>query len=438
MAAAENAEADSVGIAGVVVDRTGDLLAVADDRTESVFCVSASPPPSTDFRPGIRVKAVGRFRDGVLSARILQAIGGAPDEPDTTVDAAAGVEEPGITHVLILIQENHSFDNYFGTYPGAEGLPADLVVEGIAPFHLPSAVSSNMPHSSEAVRGAVHDGRMDRFVSVEGSPETMGYYDSSDIPNYWAYAGRFALAYRFFSSFPGPTLPNHLFAVAAQAPGVDRNLARPPGAGFDFATLPDALDRAGVPWKCYVGQQDPRRFGPLNPLAGFPSLAGEPGRRRLVPTRELFNDLRTGSLPAIAWIFPSGEESEHPLTDVRIGMWYVTAVVNALMKSTAWRHTVLVITWDEYGGFYDHVAPPSRHGAMLGPRVPALIVSPWARTGFVDHQVRDFSSILRYAEDLFGIPPLTAMDGDAVSIADMLDSVPRAQPLVISGPTAAQ
>ncbi len=430
MGAAQNAEADSVGITGTIVDRTGDLLAVADSRTETIYCVSAFPAPTSDFQPGVRIKVMGKFQKGVLSARVLNAVGGAPwEKAGTAFDA-----ESGITHVLILMQENHSFDNYFGTYTAADGLPTDLVVEGVAPFHLPSAISGNLPHSVAAARSAVHDGLMDRFVSAEGSAETMGYYDSGDIPNYWAYARRFALADRFFSSFPGPTLPNHLFAVAAQAPGVDRNLDNPPGPGFGFATLPDALDAAGVSWKCYVGQRDPSRFGALNPLAGFPSLTKGHGPKRLAPTAELFRDLQSGSLPAVAWIFPSGEESEHPLTDVRIGMWYVTAVTNALMQSSSWKHTVLVITWDEYGGFYDHVAPPFRNGAMLGPRVPALIVSPYARIGFVDHQAYDFSSILRFVEDRFSIPPLTAMDRDAASIAGMLDSVSHPEPLLIGGP----
>jgi len=430
MGAAQNAEADSVGITGTIVNRTGDLLAVDDDRTETIFCVNASSAPSANFLPGVHVKAVGRFQRGLLSSRFLAAIGGTPWEPAAT--ASGG--ETGITHVLILMQENHSFDNYFGTYPAADGLPTDLTVEGVPPFHLPSAVSSNLPHSAGAVRRSVNGGRMDRFVSAEGSTETMGYYDSTDIPNYWSYARRFALADRFFSSFPGPTLPNHLFAVAAQSPGVDRNSARPPGTGFQFASLPDALDSAGISWKCYVGQKDPGRFGALNPLAGFPSLMRGLGSRRIAPSGELFVDLRSGSLPAVAWIFPSPEESEHPLTDVGIGMWYVTAVANALMQSSSWQHTLLVITWDEYGGFYDHVAPPFRSGAMLGPRVPALVVSPYARIGYVDHQVYDFSSILRYVEDRFGIPSLTEMDRDAASIAGMLDSIPNPEPLLIRGP----
>ncbi len=430
LGAAENAEADSAGVTGTLVNRTGDLLAVDDDRTETIFCVSSSPAPSSRFQPGVRVRAVGTFHGGLLSARSLDAIGGAPWAP-----AAAGTDVgTGITHVLILMQENHSFDNYFGTYPAADGLPKDTMVEGVAPYHLASSVSSNMPHSAGTVRQAVHGGLMDRFVSAEGSSETMGYYDSTDIPNYWAYARRFALADRFFSSFPGPTLPNHLFAVAAQSAGVDRNLTKPPGAGFDFPSLPDALDSAGVSWKCYVGQKDPSRFGALNPLAGFPSLThGGHGSSRLVPSGTLFTDLQSGGLPSVAWIFPSGEESEHPLTDVGIGMWYVTAVANALMQSSSWEHTVLVITWDEYGGFYDHVAPPSRNGAMLGPRVPALVVSPYARTGYVDHDVHDFSSILRYVEERFGIAPLTEMDRDAASIAGMLDSVPHPGSLLLGG-----
>jgi phospholipase C len=114
-------------------------------------------------------------------------------------------------------------------------------------------------------------------------------------------------------------------------------------------------------------------------------------------------------------------------------MWYVTAVVNALMKSSSWQNTVLVVTWDEYGGFFDHVAPPRRFETMLGPRVPALIVSPYARPGFIDHTSYDFTSILRYVEDLFGVPPLTAWDRQAASIAGMLDSAPHLEPLFLAG-----
>jgi phospholipase C len=422
-------EADTAGITGTILDRTANLLTVEDDRTSTVYCLSVTLAASTDLLPGVRIRATGKFEAGILRPRVLLPIGGSP----WPAGVEARQETPRVSHVLILMQENHSFDNYFGSFPGTDGPAADFATEGYARFHMISAISSNLPHSAAAAQAAMNGGKMDHFVAAEGSPETLGYYDSRDIPNYWAYAKRFALADRFFSSFAGPTLPNHLFAVAAQSPGVEENISRPPEAGFRFTSMPDVLEKAGVPWKCYVGQKNPRRFDALNPLAGFPSLVRGSGTSRLVSSGELFRDLRSGTLPSVAWIFPSAEECEHPLTDVRIGMWYVTAVINALMKSSSWQNTVLVVTWDEYGGFFDHVAPPTRNGIMLGPRVPALIVSPWARPGFVDHTEHDFTSILRYVEDLFGVSPLTKWDGGAQSIGSMLDSSPHPEPLLIPG-----
>jgi phospholipase C len=431
---ARNLESDTAGISGTIVDRTGSLLSVEDDRTGTIYALSSALVLPPDLQPGVRVNVTGRFEQGLLAARSLRSLGGTPWPEAADAAGAQWLPSPGVAHVLILMQENHSFDNYFGTFPGADGLPSGLAVEGFAPFHLASAITRNLPHSASVVRSAMNGGKMDRFVAAEGSPETMGWYDSRDIPSYWAYARRFALADRFFSSFAGPTLPNHLFVVAAQSPGISRNVPRPPPGGFGFSSLPDSLDKAGVSWKSYIGQKNPNDFGALNPLAGFPRLRRSFGAPRLVPTTELFRDLRSGTLPAVAWIFPGGEESEHPLTDVRLGMWYVTAVVNALMKSSAWHSTVLVVTWDEYGGFFDHVRPPVRGGVTLGPRVPALVISPWARPSFVDHTEYDFTSILRYAEELFGIPPLTAWDRDAASIGGMLDTTAHPEPLLVTGP----
>ncbi|MGO9308269.1 MAG: phospholipase C [Spirochaetia bacterium] len=415
-----NLQAETAGITGTIVDRTGELLAVEDDHTRTIYCMNAGSAAAAGLTPGTRVSATGKFESGIFATRSLAPIGGTPWPA-----AAAATEVHGVTHGLILMQENHSFDNYFSSFPGTDSLPPDFSEEGAARFHLPSPTTPNLPHAARTVQAATNGGKMDHFVSAEGSADTLGYYDSRDIPNYWALAKRFTLADRFFSSFAGPTLPNHLFAVAAQSPGVDRNLYRPPGGGFGFASLPDELDEAGVSWKCYIGKKDPRHFDALNPLAGFPSLLRAAGETRLAATGELFKDIASGTLPSVAWTFPSPEESEHPPFDVRIGMWYVTAVVNALMKSSSWQNTVLVVTWDEYGGFFDHVPPPTRNGTMLGPRVPALIVSPYARPGFVDHTPYDFSSILRYVEDLFGVPALTAWDRDAASIAGALDSTPH-------------
>ena len=263
---------------------------------------------------------------------------------------------------------------------------------------------------------------MDRFVSAEHSAQTMGWYDGTDIPNYWAYARSFTLADRFFSSFMGPSLPNHLFALAADAGDVTANRMTPPAGGFGVPSLAERLESAGIPWKVYDGGSTPGSFSGLNPLPGFSSLMKSSIlRSRVVPATELFRDLRDGSLPAAAWIFPDPEESEHPLTDIRVGMWYVTAVVNALMKSSAWRSTVLVVSWDEYGGFYDHVAPPQVDAKGYGPRVPALIISAYSRSGLVDHTIYDFTSVLRFMEGLFGVPPLATRDAQANDIGASLD-----------------
>ncbi len=418
LGAARGFEAGTAGITGTIVDITGALLSVHEESSGTVFCVRVSPDDAARLEPGMTVQVSGGFSRGILQARDLKGAGGMPWHPRRAPEVRPG----RIEHVILLTQENHSYDNYFGTFPGADGLPKNIAVEGVVPFHLPSPISRNMPHSLSAARAAVNGGRMDRFVSAEGSPDTMGFYDERDIPNYWAYARHFTLADRFFCSAMGPSLPNHLYSVAASARGVTSNLKNPPGGGFDFPSLPDRLQAAGVSWTCYAGGKDPWDFSALNPLAGFLTIRNDPSMNaHLVKTTSFFRDLRDGTLPSAAWVFPSGEESEHPLSDIQVGMWFVTAVVNAVMKSPYWLNTVIIVTWDEYGGFFDHVSPPQVDEAGYGPRVPALVISPYARPGYVDHGVYDFTSVLRFMEDTFGVAPLASRDGRASSIAAALD-----------------
>ena len=418
LGAARGLEAGTAGIKGPVLDVTGNLLAVEEESSGTVFAIRVTDADARGQRPGMVVQASGSFLHGILEAQKLSSAGGDPWPPPRALEAA----HPGIEHVILIVQENHSFDNYFGTYPGADGLPDGITVEGVAPFHLPSPISRNMPHGRSTARSAVDEGEMDRFVSAERSRDTMGYYDGSDIPNYWAYARHFALADRFFSSAMGPSLPNHIYCVAATSEGVTTNLDRPPGEGFTFPSLPESLQAAGISWKCYVGGKDPMAFSALNPLAGFRSIRRDPSlKARMVRTASLFRDLRDGSLPSVSWVFPSPEESEHPLSDVQVGMWYVTEVVNAVMKSPYWPNTVVVVTWDEYGGFFDHVAPPRVDEAGFGPRVPALVISAYARAGAVDHTSYDFASVLRLIEDTFHVAPLGPRDAQAASMAGALD-----------------
>jgi phospholipase C len=293
-----------------------------------------------------------------------------------------------------------------------------------------------MPHARRSAYEAVDGGRMDRFVSAEHSRETMGFYTEQELPNYWAYARQFTLADNFFSSFMGPSLPNHLYLFAAQAGRETGNPRRPPRGGWTFPSLIDGLEAASVSWKCYDGSGSPRPFSALDPILGLTSLMRDEAlAARVVPNEALFRDLREGTLPAVAWILPNVEESEHPMTDVQVGMWYVTSVVNALMKSSSWKNTVLVVTWDEYGGFFDHVTPPRVDSSGLGIRVPAIIISPFSRPGFVDHTLYDFSSVLRFIEERFAVPPLGARDAGANSIVGSLDlSRAEGAPFLIAAP----
>ena len=163
-------------------------------------------------------------------------------------------------------------------------------------------------------------------------------------------------------------------------------------------------------------------------------MSNEQLMKHLVHGSQFFRDLRDGTLPAVSWIVPNAQESEHPPEDIQLGMWYVTDFVNALMKSPYWSNSVLVLTWDDYGGFYDHVAPPQVDAYGYGPRVPAMLLSPYVANGKIDSTAYDFTSVLRFIEDRMGVSPLTQRDGQASSISKSLDLSRRTAPFLIERP----
>ncbi len=404
-----------------------------------------------------------------------------------------------LNHIIYIIQENITFDHYFGTFPGADGIPRGTKLPyhpggppEKAPFHLHATfIPRDLNHSWQAAHEAIDGGKMDGFLWAEwprglayywrgalpainrnlvhpkpdeagkpapergkrpdaeraavagGNPtlaakpagpppqgpppdwvlNTLSYYDWHEIPNYWEFARRFTLCDRFFSSLAGPSEPNHLYSVAAQSAGMVNN---PQNGGiqgaagvYTFPTLADRLQAAGVAWKYYDEKPNPHKHSLWNPMPGFQSFARDPKlMNHVVSFSEFFEDVSTGRLPAVCWIVPNAADSEHPPGDSARGMWYVTGIVNTVMKSPYWKDTAVIITWDDYGGFYDHVPPPKLDVYGLGMRVPALVISPYARPGFVCHTQFDFTSPLKLIERRFGIPPLTQRDRQA---ADMLD-----------------
>lgn len=460
---------------------------------------------------------------GLLSA-ILPATVQAQDPPPATP----------IKHFIVMMQENHSFDNYFGQYPGvslfslapgaadlepgpvpnalhqafrqhhrpltaqarveagpapeqwmvvdgnvkyaikaenqalnvysaADGIPPEECMEidpkkpdpdsCIRPFHLDSTVLRTPPDPRRTFdlqyRGGEVDGFIDAFKKqgrdLRTAQTVMGYYTDAEVPFYWNLADQYVLFDNFFSSGNGGSVQNHLYWVAA-APGADDEQIPPEGWG-DLPTIFDRLEAKNISWKFYVEDYDttmnfrtPAGVGrtsqivraPLLAFARFvdtPELAG-----RIVDLSTYYDDLRKGTLPAVAYIVSAGA-SEQPPSPLHPGQRLVKNLLNALMKSTAWNNSAFVLSYDRAGGWYDHVKPPQVDAHGLGFRVPALLVSPYARQGHINSTPLDFTSLLRFIEDNYDLQPLTERDKNANSIVSAFDfqQPPRAPEIV---PTA--
>jgi phospholipase C len=347
-----------------------------------------------------------------------------------------------IQHLVMLMQENHTFDNYFGTFPGAEGPPSDTCVPRdpaspelgcVAPYHLETTRTVDLHHGSSIGYAAYDNGLMDGFIAAQNSRNlpgevALGYYDGRDLPLYWNLATDYVLADHFFSSVQGSSEANHFYWMAARTP------VTIPEEGLDFPVIFDRLQEAGVSWKFYVQNYDPtitfRNKEPATskaaqlvwaPLLNFPRFLDDPDRfSRIVDLSEYYADLASGSLPAVSFVVPSGA-SEHPPGDVALGQVFATSLITSLMRSNAWDSSAFVLTWDDWGGWYDHVPPPKVDADGFGFRVPTLIVSPFATPGTIDSTTYDFTSMLKFIEDNWSIEPLTGRDATANSIVTALD-----------------
>ena len=373
-----------------------------------------------------------------------------------------------IEHFIVLMQENHSFDNYFGTYPGADGIPAGTCMPVdptdpansacVKPFHIGDneIPVADLDHSSTTHRLQYNHGRMDGFVYAPNNRNqdgrlAMGYYDDRDLPYYWNVADEYVLFDRFFSSVAGGSFTNHMFWVTA-TPGGDTHRPPPEGLG-DLATIFDRLEERGISWKFYVQNYDPHITYrtmydfPGNrasqvlwvPLLNYPRYIDNPELfSHIVDLNEYFDDLRDGTLPAVAYIVPSGA-SEHPPQSPRAGQGFVKTLINALMRSDAWYRSAFMWTYDDWGGWYDHVPPPQVDAYGYGFRVPALLVSPYARRGCIDSTRLDYTSMLKFIEDNWELEPLAERDAKAHSIVNAFDfSLEPREPSFISSQRGAE
>jgi phospholipase C len=186
--------------------------------------------------------------------------------------------------------------------------------------------------------------------------------------------------------------------------------------------MAELLQNSGHSWRYYDEKLQPHKHTLWNPLRGFKGISSDPKMMaHLVNLRRFYEDLEAGQLPEVCWIVPTFADSEHPPADSARGMWHITDVVNAVMKSSAWNDCAVIVTWDDFGGFYDHVMPPQVDIYGYGPRVPALVISPFSRGGTVNHEIFDFTSPLRLIERQYGLEPLATRDRDANDMLSCFD-----------------
>ena len=427
--------------------------------TESLPEPSASNPQASALTAGEALAsevASDSSEPGSYTGRLnLAAAGGG-----TIPARPPGLEK--IDHFVFIIQENRSFDHYFGTYPGADGIPADTSVPGrfgggVAPYHSSSLVDRGGPHGWDNAVADVNGGQMDGFLRQSwnsvalnpvrlGSPDdVMSYHDYREIPNYWDYANLYVLQDRMFESVRSYSLPSHLYMLAGQSGGYhggEFNGKRDPvPTEFTFPEVTQLLQESGIDWKYYVTPgrepdtdddhvvgvgsslvQTPQTFTFRNPLPRFAAVRNDPGQwNRLVDTKQFYVDAKDGTLPQVSWVIPSDDVGEHPPSNIGEGMAYVTGVVNAVMASPDWDHTAIFIAWDDWGGFYDHVVPPAVDDFGYGLRVPGIVISPYAKMGYIDHNEASFEGWLKLIEERFGVAAMTARDTNAYDMLGAFD-----------------
>jgi phospholipase C len=389
--------------------------------------------------------------------------------PGTSTDVIpAGIHK--IKHVIVVMQENRSFDSYFGTYPGAAGIPMQHGKPTVCmpkprggctrPYHDVTDSNVGGPHGVADAIADVDGGRMDGFITQRyvgeckplskptcrpaRQPDVMGYHTAAEIPNYWAYARHFTLDDHMFEPVRSWSLADHLFMVSAwsakcrnRSPVSCQNSVDPfKLAEFDNAVQQEVatgkttiglawtditwlLFEHHVSWAYYVEKgvepdcendsditcvpvpQSASTPGMWNPLPLFTDVQADHQLGNIKGISQYFAAAKAGTLPAVSWITPSGPNSEHPPNSTHRGQAYVTAIINAAMKSPDWNSTAIFLSWDDWGGFYDHVVPPEVDKNGYGLRVPSITISPYARKGHIDHQILSSDAYLKFIEDDF-------------------------------------
>jgi phospholipase C len=395
--------------------------------------------------------------------------------PPTTAAVASATGIHKIKHVVVIMQENRSFDTYFGAYPGADGIatsggvPVACLPSGVAgqpcvrPYVDHADISGGGPHGAANARADIAGGAMNGFVTqlraaqqvcadpnnpacakATGRPDVMGYHAGTDIPNYWSYAQHYVLQDHMFEPSASWSLPEHLFMVsgwsatcARHDPASCANNSIYPKIPFAYGIPTPAqltsrlapiyawtdltylLHARKVSWGYYVvaglepdceddealactpGKQNSQTEGVWNPLPYFDTVRADGQLGNIRDIKSFLTAAKHGTLPAVSWVVPSDAVSEHAPSRISAGQSYVTNLINSVMSGPDWDSTAIFLAWDDFGGFYDHVAPPAVDVNGYGLRVPGLVISPYAKQGYIDHQTLSFDAYLKFIEDDF-------------------------------------
>ncbi len=335
-----------------------------------------------------------------------------------------------IEHVIIIVKENHTFDNYFGTFPGANG--------DSALGHAPDPPASDPPHD--------HAAWLDRAASA-----VRLQYQEKDIPDYFALARRFTLCDNYFTEVASQSEPNHLMLIAADSPIIDNSSAHrtyQPQPPYSLPSLPAGLAAAGLTWKSYG---DPS-------FNYFTHIAALKDSKFIVPWTQFDRDCAGGTLPNIAWVYAPSQFSEHPPSAqasgkpvIGPGMQWTIDRLKAFTSTPVWSRLAVFVTWDDWGGWYDHVDPPGKEtwkgdgpqgkaytGSQFiyGSRVGCLVIGPFVHSGYISHAFHSHVSLVRFCEKTFGLPALNARDAAADAMEDCFDySQAPLQPPIYAGKT---
>lgn len=319
-----------------------------------------------------------------------------------------------IQHVIVCCQENHSFDSYFGSYsglPAGFGIPAGFTQPDgsggtVAPFHFTDLTTDNTDpyHDWASIHSEWDNGKMDGFYVTDGMA-AMGYYDSTDLPYYYSLFPSFTLCANYFCGALTETYPNRLVLYAGTSGGNTSNSIS--NGTLTYPCILDLLSAQGITFKNY------NFYCPDNYsiLAVFQNWAtGGPNNELNQPQSQFFSDCMNNTLPQVSFITEAPPYDEHPAADIQTGQAMIQTIVTAVQQSAAWSSSAILITYDEAGGFFDHIPPPQLDAYGPGIRIPMTIVSPYARPGYVDTTFSEHSSVLKFIEAVFGLPTLASIN----------------------------